>query len=273
MVAIRGSTALTKSNMRSTRKPPEVLVHDGLETCPYLPSRLARLPMRYPLRRLSPRELDERLAGGERRQGCLLYRTACPGCQACQPLRLPINEFRPNRSQRRAWNRGRELFAVEIGEPMIDARRVDLYNMHKQGRNLARHEARIDAESYAAFLVESCCETIEFRYYLQRETAGLPRGSLVGVAVADVGENSMSAVYCYFDPVLGKYSPGVFSVMAHVDRCQDWGLTYLYLGFYIAGATRMAYKANYQPHEILVAGRWELGASRGAEADGSGDSA
>ncbi len=235
--------------MRSTRKPPEVLVHDGLETCPYLPNRLARLPMRYPLRRLSPREMDERLAGGERRQGCLLYRTACPGCQSCQPLRVPVAEFQPNRSQRRAWRKGQGVFRVETGEPQVDGRRIELYNLHKLGRKLSRHESCIDAEAYFAFLVESCCETIEFRYFLHDE--------LVGVAVADVGEMSLSAVYCYFDPALEKLSPGVFSVMTQIETCRNWGLTWLYLGFFIAGPTKMAYKATYRPHEVLIAGRWQ----------------
>ena len=236
--------------MRETRTPPEVVVHDGLENCPYLPDRLSRLPMRYPLRALSRSEMDERLAAGDRRQGSFLYRTACPGCQACQPLRVPIATFRPNRTQRRVWRNGESLFRVEIGEPTVDPRRVELYNLHKRQRNLARGESSIDEAGYSAFLVDSCCETIELCYFIGTE--------LIGVATADVGRTSMSAVYCFFDPAYSRHSPGVYSVLHEIDLCRKWRLQYLYLGFYIAGPTRMAYKANYRSHELFIDGRWEL---------------
>ena len=79
----------------------EVIVLDELHRCSYLPGRVARLPYRHPVRELSPEEFDQRLAAGDRRTGVLLYRTECPGCQSCEPIRLDVQTFRPNATQRR----------------------------------------------------------------------------------------------------------------------------------------------------------------------------
>ena len=100
-----------------------VLAYDGLDPCPYLDGQTARLPLEYPLRPLSGRELDERLAAGFRRLGDLVYRAQCPSCQACEPIRILAREFRPNRSQRRTWRRGQATFTIEIGPCRVDAQK------------------------------------------------------------------------------------------------------------------------------------------------------
>ena len=86
--------------------PPEIVVYDEPHDCPYVPGRVAVLPLRVPSRRLTGEELEQRLAAGDRRQGMFLYRTACPECRACEPIRLDVESYRPNRSQRRALARG-----------------------------------------------------------------------------------------------------------------------------------------------------------------------
>ncbi len=234
--------------MSTPQELPTFLAYDGLDPCPYLPGRTARLPLEYPLRQLTAREFDERLAAGYRRTGDLVYRTACPQCRACQAIRVLVGEFRPNRAQRRAWRRGRESLKVELGPCRVDAQRVQLYNAHKRARDLDHGEGPVSGEGYRSFLVDSCGDSFELRYF-----AG---GRLVCVAVADRGEQSMSAVYCYFDPQIGRLSPGTFSVLQQVALCRRWGLKYLYLGYYIDEPCRMTYKASFRPHERLTGGEW-----------------
>jgi arginine-tRNA-protein transferase len=233
--------------MSTPQDLPTFLAYDDLDSCSYLPGRTARLPLEYPLRQLSGREFDERLAAGYRRTGDLVYRTACPDCRACQPIRVLVGEFRPNRAQRRAWRRGREALTVELGPCRVDARRLQLYNAHKLARGLDR-EGPISPYGYRAFLVDSCCDSFELRYFAA--------GRLVGVAVADRGEQSMSAVYCYFDPQIARLSLGTFSILQQLALCRLWGLEYLYLGYYIDEPCRMTYKATFRPHERLVGGAW-----------------
>ena len=66
------------------------LVYDGAQRCPYLPDRVARMPLYRQLRRLTLVEADARFANSERRVGACLYRTACATCSECQGLRVPV---------------------------------------------------------------------------------------------------------------------------------------------------------------------------------------
>ncbi|MEP7051508.1 MAG: arginyltransferase [Pseudomonadota bacterium] len=228
--------------------PPELIVYDRLQPCPYLPERVARMPLRIPARLLHRAELEQRLETGDRRQGIFLYRTSCPGCRACEPIRIVVANFSPNRSQRRALERGNAQLTVEVAEPIADARRVELYNRHKELRGLSSDRDGIDLEGYREFLVVSCCESFELRYLLD--------GQLVGVALVDRSAEALSAVYCYYDPAFEKLGIGTFSVLKQIELCKAWGLRYLYLGLYISDSERMRYKALFLPHQRRINGDW-----------------
>ncbi|MSP23845.1 MAG: arginyltransferase [Myxococcales bacterium] len=229
-------------------QPPELLVFDEPGPCAYLPEETWRLPLRLPVRQLTREEFGTRLATGDRRQGRLLYRTACPSCRACEPIRLEVARFQPDKTQRRILRRGDRELRVECGPPVADADRVRLYNLHKFGRGLALGEHATDLDTYRAFLGESCCETFELRYF---------RGTtLVAVALVDRADDALSAVYFYWDPVLSSLSPGVFSILKQVELCRSLGLGYLYLGLFIGPSAKMAYKGLFLPHERLIGGHW-----------------
>jgi arginine-tRNA-protein transferase len=228
--------------------PPELIVHDRPQRCPYLGDRVARMPLRLPARALTPGELDRRLVEGDRRQGFVLYRTACPACTACEPIRIDTQSFTPSRSHRRILARGDRLLDIATSEPTADAERVALYNKHKVGRGLFDGQPPMDLDSYRDFLVCTCCDSFELCYYLG--------GRLIGVAIVDRGANSLSAVYCHYDPTYGHLSLGTYSILKQYELCRALGLRYLYLGLYIASCDRMRYKARFLPHERLVEGRW-----------------
>jgi leucyl-tRNA---protein transferase len=228
--------------------PPELVVYDRPGPCPYLDGRTARMPLRLPARPLDHDELDARLAAGDRRQGFVLYRTACPSCQACEPIRIAVDRFVPSRSQRRILSRGRRRLTTEIGRPLVDDRRVELYNRHKQQRGLGDEQPPIDFEGYRDFLVSTCCDSLEIRYRLD--------GELVGVAITDRADDALSAVYCCYDPDYPSLGIGTYSILEQIELCRRWGLGFLYLGLYIADCAAMRYKARFVPHERLVRGRW-----------------
>lgn len=228
--------------------PAERLVYDELTRCPYLPGQTARLPMRLPSRKLTQEELTRRLHAGDRREGVLLYRPRCPTCCACEPLRIDVAEFVPNKTQRRVLRHGDTALQTKVGRPTVSLDRVVLYNRHKVGRGLLFGNDLIDANGYVQFLVESCVDSIEISYRLN--------GKLVGVAVADRAADSLSAVYCYYDPRYARFSPGVYAILKQIELCRQWGLRYLYLGLYVAGSRTMEYKSLYLPHERLINGAW-----------------
>ncbi|MGY8770185.1 MAG: hypothetical protein ACKVH8_17350 [Pirellulales bacterium] len=163
-----------------------ILLAEYEEACPYLEDRNSILPLYLPLGSVDGETFDQVLEREARRTGPYLYVTQCPSCQACEAIRLDVDEFSFRRRHKRVIKKCAEIVTVEIGSPIVDQQRVDLYNRHKLERELGSKP--IDQEEYAEFLVNSCCQSIEFRYLIE--------GKLIGVAIADLGELSLSAVYC-----------------------------------------------------------------------------
>lgn len=226
----------------------ELLVFSGAEHCSYLPGRTARMPLRLPLTPLSCGDLDARLAAGDRRTGAYLYRTECPTCRACEPIRLPVAAFQIQRTRRRVLKKGDVELEVSLQPASIDRERLELFNRHRRERGLARREGDLDSHAFRSFLVATCCETLELTCRRQ--------GALVAAAICDRGETSLNAVYCYHEPGLAHLSLGVYCILKEIELCRAWGLAWLYLGLYIADSPHMAYKADYRPHERLILGEW-----------------
>jgi leucyl-tRNA---protein transferase len=227
----------------------------SVEPCPYLEGRTARLPTRLPHTWLTPDEVDVRLAAGERRAGMLWYHPDCPGCHACESLRLDTERYAPGPNGRRLLARGRRRFTLDVGTPVADDERVTLHDRHLAARGLARPGATpLDLASYRSFFVATSCDTVELSYRHE--------GRLAMVSLVDVGHEALSAVYCYFDPALSRFSPGTYSILREWELCRATGRRYLYLGYYVAGSRHMRYKARFLPHERLIDGVW-----RGFESD------
>lgn len=229
-------------------EPPELIVYDREHPCPYLRERTSRLPLRLPSRPLSRQELNERLVQGDRRQGFVLYQPRCPSCSACEAIRINVNEYELTRAQRRIIKRGDRELELRLGPPVVDRRRVEIYNTHKVIRDLRDGQPPIDLDGYRDFLVATCCDTFELSYYSS--------SVLVGVAIVDRSSDSLSAVYCCYDEQGARYSLGTYSILKQLELCRQWGLSYLYLGLYIKECANMTYKADYLPHERLLGGRW-----------------
>jgi leucyl-tRNA---protein transferase len=229
--------------------PPELVVYDADEACPYLPDRIARRPLRMPTRRLTRAEFGERLASGDRRTGFFLYTQECATCRACEPLRVDVPAFVPSRSQSRARKRGDRELTVELGPYEVDEERVLLFGAHQHGRGLSRSGTTIDARGYEAFLVDSCVDGFELRYRFQ--------GRLVGIAITDRAEDALSAVYTYFDPELPALSIGTYSILRQIQLAADYGLPWVYLGLAIEESPHMRYKQRFVPHERRILGEWK----------------
>jgi len=225
------------------------VVWDQLEECPYRSGQVARLPLRMPFGTVSADGFDKVLEDGERRSGRMIYRTQCPACSACEPLRVPVPEFRPSASQRRVWRRNEGGVEVEVGRPELTLDRVDLYNRHKLERGLATRDEPLGFQGYRNWLVDTCTDTREVRYRVG--------GRLVGVSIVDFGRRSASSVYHYFDPDESRRGLGVYSVLKELAICADAGIEWYYLGFYVDDCRHLSYKAGYWPHERRVRGGWQ----------------
>lgn len=227
------------------------IVWDQPEACPYLPGQTARLPLRVPKRMLNPQEVDEQLAAGDRRSGRMLYKTTCPACSACEPLRVPVADFVPSKSQRRVWAKNVDEITVRVGPPIIDEARLTLFNRHKMERGLSRSGEPMTALAYRQWLVDTCMETVEVAYF--------EGDKLLAVSILDLGLHAASSVYHYFDPDASRRSLGVFSALIEMEWLRQQGKRWYYFGLYVADCSHLSYKAEYRPHERLVDGVWRPG--------------
>lgn len=243
-----GQGEQTSNKLRELRRDRrEMVVHDELESCPYLPGRSARLPLRWQSRRLNPAEMDTSLSLGDRRVGRMLYRTRCPTCTSCEPLRIPVSSFVLSRSHKRVLKRNADV-VIETGPAGFSEEKLALYNRHKFGRGLSRGEEGLTRIGYEGWFVESCVETLEMSYRVD--------GVLIGVGIVDVGQWDSSSVYFYFDPEEERRSLGVFSTLMEINWLRSHGGRYHYLGLYVADCRHLSYKATYGTHERLVGGQW-----------------
>ncbi len=235
--------------MNRPRRARFLVVHDEPEACLYLPDRAMRLPLRLPTPRFIPHDqFDELLHEGDRRSGPLLYRPTCPDCQACEAIRVPVARFAPSRSQRRVWRRNAGTVRTEFAPPTVTAQHVALYNRHKLERGLARRSEGATERDYRFFLVETCVDTRELRYYVGDD--------LIAVSILDFGQTAVSSVYHYFDPDHDGRSMGVFSILQEIAHCAALGIEWYYLGLYVGDCRHLRYKADYYPHQRRVRGAW-----------------
>lgn len=225
-----------------------LLVQDQLQPCPYLAGVTARMPLRLPVGPVSPSVTDQLLAMGYRRSGDFVYNTACPACSECKPTRVEVERFRYTASMRRVLRRGNRELTCEWGTPRVDAKRVWLFNLHRNKRGLSQGAGELDSEGYRMFLADSCCDTQELAIWLNDE--------LVAVSIVDAGAMSFSAVYTHFDPHAMRYSLGTYALLRQIEYTIETGRKYLYLGMYVADNSHLNYKARFRPQQRLVDGQW-----------------
>ena len=82
------------------------------------------------------------------------------------------------------------------------------------------------------------------------------KGILVGAMLADRMEDSLSAVYSFFDPDSNGRSMGTYMILWLVDHARESGLAYIYLGYWIEDSPKMSYKERFRPLERLGPDGW-----------------
>lgn len=215
--------------------------------CGYFAQRVAQNLVIDPAAPQLPQIYDAALAKGFRRAGGHVYRPQCPGCHACIPARIPVAEFRPDRSQRRCLKRNRDL-QLRIAAPAFSDEYFDLYRRYLGARH---HDGGMDdpaTEDFERFLFTAWSPTkfVELRL----------RERLLAVAVTDFTATGLSAVYTFFDPDESARGLGSCAILHQIELARERGLAYVYLGFWIARHPKMDYKARFTPLELLDGGVW-----------------
>ena len=203
--------------------------------CPYIPGQIERKNATL-------------TRAGFRRSHDIVYRPVCPACQACVPVRIPTDNFQPNRTQKRILKRNADLTLIE--RPAIASEeQYQLFTAYQRGRHADGDMARMSFLDFRAMIQDGSADS---RVLELRDA----RNGLIGAMLVDRLSDGLSAVYSFFDPAAERRSLGTFIVLAALNLLRLQQHPFLYLGYWIAKSRKMAYKSRFHPLEKLGPAGW-----------------
>ena len=87
--------------------------------------------------------------------------------------------------------------------------------------------------------------------------SGNSEGPLVAVCLTDFCRMGFPWSIPSSDPASERRSLGTFMILDHIERARRLGLPHVYLGYWVEGSSKMAYKGRFLPQERLVMNGWE----------------
>lgn len=211
---------------------------------------------------VSPGEMDAAWAAGWRHFGPFFFRTrwmqsGAPGAAPLEimPLRYPLGDWSPRKSQRRILRRNRDL-ACTITPTRITDEHRDLF---------LRHRTRFTSD------VPDALED-----FLGPEPDGQPchnatialrkDGHLLAASFLDIGLEAVSSIYAIFDPGEEKRGLGTATFLIELFWARQYGFHWHYPGYATHGSSVYDYKKSIASYEWLD---WEGGWSPGPEPGGA----
>ena len=223
--------------------------HTGDHVCGYFPDRVARDLVIDPRDPRIAQHYPVALGWGFRRSGDIVYRPHCLGCRACTAVRIPVEHFAPDRSQRRCLSRNADV-DVRVLPPERTAEQLALYRRYLGARHAGGGMDGHGAVEFDQFLVGGWSDGrfLEFREHATHR--------LLAVAVTDLVEGALSAVYTFYDPDERTRGLGTFAILQQLDWARREQRSHLYLGYWINGHAKMDYKRRFQPLEGFDGRQW-----------------
>ncbi len=217
--------------------------------CSYLTEQAARTLFLDPAVRVNPQLYQLLIDRGFRRSGRYLYQPACPYCEACISLRIPVVDFTPNRSQRRNWKANRENLEIISQPAVFSPAHFELYKQYQSARHTDGAMACSEPEQYMQFLSCDWADTRFYEFHLNHK--------LVAVVVTDYLPRGLSSIYTFFDPDLSSRGLGVYALLWQIQHALELGKQWVYPGFWVEGSNKMNYKSAYRPLEAWNGKGWQ----------------
>lgn len=224
--------------------------------CSYLDDQQAITLFVDPEYPLQMQQYNELAKIGFRRSGNHVYRPHCSHCGLCIPVRIPVADFKPNRSQRRNIKLNSDI-TVRLEEPVFKNEHYELYRRYMQNRHAGGGMDNDEPESYEGLIKSDWCNTtlLEFRL----------KNKLIMVAIIDRFGDGISAVYTFFDPDYPELGLGVYGILSEIEFVKAEQLDWLYLGYWNPKTAKMSYKINYKPMMFFDGQDWQYFKKEGSK--------
>ncbi len=217
--------------------------------CSYIPDLKAKTLFIDPQSTINQKVYSQLSELGFRRSGTHIYRPHCDQCKACVSIRIPAQSFNMSKSQKRIFNKNKDLIANKVTTQFTDEYYA-LYESYINDRHKDGDMYPPSEEQFKSFLVDSKQQS----YFVEFRT---PDGTLQAVSNMDSLEGSNSAVYTFYNPFETKRSLGTFAILWQLEEVKRCALNYLYLGYWVEECQKMKYKTSFKPLELLINGRWK----------------
>jgi arginyl-tRNA--protein-N-Asp/Glu arginylyltransferase len=223
--------------------------------CPYLPGRLEQ-KIFTELKEPHAQDLNDSLSKvGFRRSQKVAYKPACDGCHACISVRIPVGDFEPNRAMRRTWRRNGDLVPTPV-PAHATLEQFELLTRYLNSRHSNGGMAGMTALDYATMVEETPVDTYLVEYRARDLDPSSEGDALIATCLSDVLDDGVSMIYSFYDPESAERSLGTYMILAHIEWARRLGRPYVYLGYWIAGSEKMAYKAKFRPLEMYADDAW-----------------
>jgi len=213
------------------------------DPCSYLPDRKSIIE--YELAgKISSREYESRMNRGWRKFGYTLFHPVCLNCLECIPIRVPVGNFTPSRSQIRSARKNNDL-VMKIGRPIVDSERLALFDAYHvaQAKRKGWPEHYSDEKSYFCSFIGNPIQAAELSIWEGKV--------LRGVILLDVTPKTISAVYHYYDLSISRSGLGTLLILLAIEYARSREKPWVYLGYFVNKCRSMEYKTRFRPFELL----------------------
>ncbi len=216
---------------------------NGPDACSYLSGQYSAMQYAQ-IGEMSPGDYTERLERGWFKFGAFLQRPLCHWCRMCFSMRVPLEEWKPSRSQRRVLKRNAELELKVSSPPVLGTDRVLLHNRYRQAKHALYgwQPNYLTEAGYQSEFIRGPAPMTEISIW--------ENGRLISVLMADVEPEVITAVTHFHDPSLWRRSIGLYTVLQSFLLGQRLGKKWLYLGYYVPHSPSMGYKQQFKPCEL-----------------------
>lgn len=225
--------------------PPRIVEFSTLDSnCSYIAG--CRTRMEYKYIENVTMELNQTLVErGWRRFGKYYSRPQCASCQACLNLRIDVRGYQFSRSAKRVFRKAEGISYI-IQTPTLTKEHLELYDIYHKHMEQKRkwQYYYLKPQSYHELYVDGAQN-------FGKEVLYFSGKKLIGVDLIDFLDNGISSIYFYYDPSFAHLSLGKLSIYEQILLAKEYGLEWIYLGYYVKECQSLAYKGEFTPFQLL----------------------